>query len=117
MHGFWIEDPTYNLRPEALESYYYAYRITQDTKYQDWAWEAFVAINRTAKMDAGFNFLGDVNTKDGNKMKGNLQESYFFSETLRYAWLIFEEEGGVHVNVGRQGWVFNTEGHPLKVLT
>ena len=27
-HGFYITDPVYDLRPEVIESYYYAYRIT-----------------------------------------------------------------------------------------
>ena len=36
-HGFYITDARYGLRPEYLESLYYAYRATGDTKYQEWA--------------------------------------------------------------------------------
>lgn len=30
-NGFYITDPTYDLRPEVIESFYYAYRITGKT--------------------------------------------------------------------------------------
>lgn len=33
--GFYITDGSYVLRPEVLESFYYAYRATGDRKYQD----------------------------------------------------------------------------------
>lgn len=31
-NGFWIDNPSYDLRPEVIESYYYAWRATGDTK-------------------------------------------------------------------------------------
>jgi mannosyl-oligosaccharide alpha-1,2-mannosidase len=116
---FWTVEPSYNLRPEVIESYYYAYRMTRDKKYQDWAWDAFLAINATTRMEHGFNYYKDVRQVNGPM--GNNQESYFFSETLKYLWLIFDEreEGGEwHVNAGFKGedtWVYNTEGHPLRI--
>jgi mannosyl-oligosaccharide alpha-1,2-mannosidase len=33
--GFWITNGGYVLRPEVIESYYYAYRATGDPKYQE----------------------------------------------------------------------------------
>lgn len=33
-NGFWLDSPYYVLRPEVIESYYYAYRATGDPKYQ-----------------------------------------------------------------------------------
>jgi mannosyl-oligosaccharide alpha-1,2-mannosidase len=115
---FWIVEPSYNLRPEVIESYYYAYRITQDKKYQDWAWDAFLAINETTRMEHGFNYFRDVRRPHGSM--GNNQESYFFSETLKYLWLILDErkEGEWHVNAGFKGkdrWIYNTEGQPLRI--
>ena len=47
-YGYWINDASYRLRPEVIESYYYAYRATGDTKYQDWAWDASTAFHLTA---------------------------------------------------------------------
>jgi mannosyl-oligosaccharide alpha-1,2-mannosidase len=117
--NFWITEPSYNLRPEVIESYYYAYRITKDEKYRDWAWDTFVAINATTRMNHGFTFYQDVRQINGPV--GNTQESYFFSETLKYLWLIFDDRtigGEWHVNATfgqKDGWVYNTEGHPLRV--
>ena len=86
--GFAITDPSYNLRPETVESYYYAYRATNDRKYQDWAWEAFVAIVAHTKMRNGFAPISDVN-KVGGGWKRARQESFLFSELLKYMYLIF----------------------------
>jgi len=84
--------------------------------YQDWAWDAFNAINTYARIGDGFNYLGNVNIPGGDNRKGNGQESYFFAETLKYAYLIFGEDGPWQVNYkGKNEFVFNTEGHPLKV--
>ncbi|KAF2423209.1 seven-hairpin glycosidase [Tothia fuscella] len=113
--GFAITDPSYQLRPETMESYYYAYRATEDPKYQKWAWEAFVAIVTHTKTRNGFAPISDVN-KIGGGWKLPRQESYFFSELLKYTYLIFAEEAEYQVSSqGRNGWVFSTEGHPLKV--
>jgi mannosyl-oligosaccharide alpha-1,2-mannosidase len=116
--GFKITDATYNLRPEVLESYYYAYRMTGDPKYRQWAWDAFNAITTYSRLGSGYNFLGNVNVAGGANQEGNGQESYFFAETLKYAYLIFGEEGAWQVNPrGGRGemFVFNTEGHPFRV--
>jgi mannosyl-oligosaccharide alpha-1,2-mannosidase len=114
--GFWATEPSYNLRPEVIESYYYAYRITKDVKYRDWAWEAWEAINQTARLEHGFNYLSDVNVPGGRNRAADNQESYFFSETLKYLFLIFSDDGEWHVNFkGQNPWVYNTEGHPFKV--
>ena len=86
-HGFWIEDSFYDLRPEVIESYYYAYRLTGDSKYQDWAWDAFVAINATARTPSGYSSFNDVNTPGGGEKDDN-QESFLFAEVMKYAYLI-----------------------------
>lgn len=39
--GFWVTDARYMLRPETVESYFYAYRTTGNKMYQEWAWDAF----------------------------------------------------------------------------
>lgn len=33
--GFYVTDGSYHLRPEIIESFYYAYRATGDRRYQD----------------------------------------------------------------------------------
>ncbi|KAF9118377.1 Endoplasmic reticulum mannosyl-oligosaccharide 1,2-alpha-mannosidase [Mortierella sp. 14UC] len=37
--GFYLIDPEYALRPEAVESLFILYRTTGDSKYQEYAWE------------------------------------------------------------------------------
>lgn len=39
-----IDDKRYLLRPEAIESAFILYRITGEKKYQDAAWDMFLAI-------------------------------------------------------------------------
>ncbi|KAF2094197.1 putative 1,2-alpha-mannosidase [Rhizodiscina lignyota] len=113
--GFWIQDGLYDLRPEVIESYYYAYRITRDSKYQDWAWEAFQAINATTRTNSGFSDVSNVNTPGGGQ-KGDLQESFLFAEVMKYSYLIFAEDAEYQVDFhGENQFVFNTEAHPLKV--
>lgn len=114
--GFWMTGTGYNLRPEVIESYYYAYRATGDPKYQEWAWEAFLAINRTCSVGSGFSAITDVNEAGGGRFR-DFQESYFLAETLKYSYLIQgEADHEVHVQAdGRNRWVFNTEAHPIRV--
>jgi len=116
--GFWVDNSQYDLRPEVLESYYYAYRMTGDTKYQDWAWDAFVAINKTCSLANGFSSVQNVNVVGGGGY-GNNQESFFFAEVLKYAYMIFAEDGPWQVNHrgnGRERFVFNTEAHPMRTV-
>ncbi|KAK6357990.1 maturation of Asn-linked oligosaccharides protein [Orbilia blumenaviensis] len=109
----------YRLRPEVIESYYHAWVVTRDDKYRDWAWEAFVAINRTCRTEHGFTSISDVSREDGGN-KDDKQESFWFAEVLKYLFLIFNEEGiQAKENIGfvpgkNQKWVFNTEAHPIR---
>lgn len=117
-NGFFITNGYYDLRPETIESYYYAYRITGDTKYQDWAWEAFVAINKTARTPNGFSSFRSVDTPGGGAF-GNNQESFFFAEVMKYSYMIFAKDGPWQVNHrgdGRDKFVFNTEAHPVRAV-
>jgi len=88
--------------------------VTKNETYRDWAWEAWEAINKTVRLEHGFNYLRDVDSLD--RAMGDNQESYFFSETLKYLFLIFSDDGEWHFNYkGQNKWIYNTEGHPLKV--
>lgn len=85
--GFYITGSSYITRPEVIESYYYAYRATGDTKYQDWAWEAYLAINSTCRVGSGYSSINDVNVVGGGGFQ-NFQESFWFAEVLKYSYLI-----------------------------
>lgn len=113
--GFFITNPSYILRPEVIESYYYAYRITGNPMYQDWAWDAFLAINATTRVMSGFSSISNVNAPGGG-MFTDLQESFFFAETLKYAYMIHAPDAVWQVNHnGENQFVFNTEAHPFRV--
>ncbi|KAG8534153.1 uncharacterized protein KY384_000997 [Bacidia gigantensis] len=114
-HGFYITNAAYVLRPEVIESYYYAYRVTGNKKYQDWAWDAFVAINETCRVGKGFSSINDVDAEGGGGFMDS-QESFVFAEVLKYTYLIHSDDGPWQVGYkGKQEFVFNTEAHPFKV--
>jgi len=113
--GFYITDSVYILRPEVLESFYYAYRATGDQIYRDWAWNAFLAINNTCSVGSGFAELLDVNAVHGGGYN-DFQDSFLFAEVMKYSYLIQAPEEAWQVeNGGVNEWVFNTEAHPFKV--
>jgi len=114
--GFYITDSSYLLRPEVIESFYYAFRATGDQKYRDWAWSAFVAINKFAKTGSGFAELQNVNAPGGGGFN-NFQDSFLFAEVLKYSYLIHAPDKVWQVeHNGVNKWVFNTEAHPFKVV-
>ncbi|KAF3034851.1 hypothetical protein E8E11_003726 [Didymella keratinophila] len=55
-----VGDGRYVLRPEAIESIFYMYRITGDTKYQDIACEVWEAISKHTQTDFGNAAIGNV---------------------------------------------------------
>ncbi|KAJ9150998.1 alpha-1,2-Mannosidase [Coniochaeta hoffmannii] len=113
--GFWITDADYVLRPEVIESFYYAYRATGDTKYQEWAWEAFLHINSTCRVGSGYSSVSDVNAPGGGGYT-DFQESFWFAEVLKYSYLIHAEEEEWQVKADHSNkFVYNTEAHPVRI--
>ncbi|KAH8892323.1 glycoside hydrolase family 47 protein [Thozetella sp. PMI_491] len=114
--GFWMAASNYVLRPEVVESYYYAYRATGDSKYQDWAWEAFQAISNTTHVGSGYSSIRNVNQPGGGGFD-NFQESFWFAEVLKYCYLIFAPDASWQVQPNHQNqFVFNTEAHPIRIF-
>lgn len=115
--GFWITNSGYALRPEVIESYYYAYRATGDPMYREWAWDAFVRINATCSVGSGISAIEDVNPEDGQIRYTDFQESFFFAEVLKYVYLILSSDSDVQVKKdGKNLFVWNTEAHPIQVF-
>ncbi|PVH93200.1 glycoside hydrolase family 47 protein [Periconia macrospinosa] len=114
--GFYITDGGYQLRPEVIESFYYAYRATGDVKYQEWAWDAFLTINETTRVGSGYSSIRDVNVEGGGGFT-DFQESFWFAEVLKYSYLIHAPEAEWQIGKdGKNAWVFNTEAHPFKIF-
>lgn len=103
------------LRPEVLESVYYAYRATGDSKWQDHAWNAFKAINQTCRVENGFAGLNNVMQADGGGHETKM-ESFWLAETMKYLYIIFADDAEWQVQArGRNKYVFNTEAQVMRV--
>ncbi|KAL2871179.1 glycoside hydrolase family 47 protein [Aspergillus lucknowensis] len=105
-----VRDKRYNLRPEAVESVFYMYRITGEERYREAAWEMFEAIDavtRTEYANAAVRDVMDVR----NPEKEDSMESFWMAETLKYLYLIFGEPGLVSLDE----FVLNTEAHPFRL--
>ncbi|XP_026195471.1 endoplasmic reticulum mannosyl-oligosaccharide 1,2-alpha-mannosidase [Anabas testudineus] len=100
------------LRPETVESLFYMYRFTKDTKYRDWGWEILQSFNKYTKVSGGGytsinNVCDPVNPGPRDKM-----ESFFLGETLKYLYLLFSDDMEL---LSLEKYVFNTEAHPLPI--
>ncbi|KAF8680473.1 Glycosyl hydrolase family 47 [Rhizoctonia solani] len=95
----------YPLRPEFIESTYFLYRATQDPFYLDVGERVLHDLIRRAKVNCGLSTLSNVQSGEHE----DRMESFALSETLKYLFLIFDEEN--KINSDDQNMVFTTEGH------
>lgn len=100
----------YILRPEAVEGWWYMYKITGDPKYQEWGWKTFMAFETHLKTRFGYASLRDVTARRPQKM--DRMESFFLAETIKYLYLLQDPEP--HFTLEEK--VLNTEAHPLSVI-
>ncbi|KAF9035737.1 glycoside hydrolase family 47 protein [Hymenopellis radicata] len=109
-HGFYVTSAYYLLRPEVLESNFYAWRITGDVKYVDRARDFVGSVQRYLKGRVAYDGLVDVMDARANGRKINDMESFWFAEVLKYLYLTFDDPAHVSID----DYVFNTEAHPFK---
>ncbi|KAG6811841.1 hypothetical protein H0H92_005572 [Tricholoma furcatifolium] len=111
-HGFYITASDYILRPEVLESNFYAWRVSGDTKYVDRAAAAVKSFNTYLSVNGAYAGLNDVNnaTITPDTMVNDM-ESFWFAEVLKYLYLTFDDPE--HISLDE--YVFNTEAHPFKL--
>jgi mannosidase alpha-like ER degradation enhancer 2 len=101
-----VISPAYPLRPEIVESTYYLYHYTKQTKYLlmgEKLWRDFVKNCRT---DEGYAALKSVVTKE----QADSMQSFLFAETFKYFYLLFSPPDTLDFN----NVIFNTEAHPIK---
>jgi len=104
------ENDIYLLRPEVVESIFYAWRHTHDQKWRDYARKIWTSLHKHCEVaSGGFTDVKYVTRVSPTKM--DKQESWFLAETLKYLWLIFQPDSVVSLDE----YVFNTECHPLKI--
>ena len=102
-----VTSPGYPLRPENLESCFYLYRATKDEQYLRMGKRMIDDILSKCKTTAGFAAVKDVRSMELE----DSMESFFFAETIKYAYLIFAPESTLDL----KKTVFTTEAHPLKI--
>ncbi|ODV72108.1 glycoside hydrolase family 47 protein [Cyberlindnera jadinii NRRL Y-1542] len=110
----WLNDarPFYNMRPEAIESVWYMYRTTGDSRWRDYGWMMWQNIERLCQRDGVFTEVDDLFSDVSNTHRfKDAVESFWFSETLKYFYLLFEESSVWSLD----DYVFNTEAHPFKL--
>jgi mannosyl-oligosaccharide alpha-1,2-mannosidase len=59
----------YILRPEAIESVFYMYRITGEQRWRDIGWTMFQAIDKATRTDIAHASIHDVTVQPGSKDK------------------------------------------------
>jgi mannosidase alpha-like ER degradation enhancer 2 len=97
--------PDYVLRPENVESAYYLYHFTGETRYREMGDIYLKSIMEYCRLDEGYASLQSVVTKQ----KSDSMPSFFLAETLKYLYLLFTDASVLNFN----DIIFNTEAHPL----
>ncbi|KAI5806253.1 glycosyl hydrolase family 47-domain-containing protein [Geopyxis carbonaria] len=107
-----LNDKKYILRPEAIESVWYMYRITADKKWQDKGWKMFEAVEKATLSPLAHSAIKDITLEQGDEgfEFRDEMESFWFGETLKYFYLLFSEPDLVSLD----DYVLNTEAHPFK---
>jgi hypothetical protein len=103
-----ITSAGYILRPENIESCFYLYRSTKDPTYL-WMGKRMVEdIIKNCRTADAMASIKDVRTN----VQSNSMQSFFFAETLKYAYLLFAESNSFDLHKA----VFNTEAHSFKIV-
>ncbi|ORY09726.1 glycosyl hydrolase family 47-domain-containing protein [Clohesyomyces aquaticus] len=103
-----IKSRSYILRPEAIESVWYMYRITGDPHWREAGWRMFEAVDLATQTVYGNSAIDDV-TKTSPELNDEM-ESFWLAETVKYFYLLFADENVVSLDE----WVLNTEAHPFR---
>jgi mannosyl-oligosaccharide alpha-1,2-mannosidase len=104
-----IHSSAYILRPEAIESVWYMWRITGDRIWQEKGWKMWQAVEQHTRAAAGHSAIHDVD--DVPTLRTDHCESFWFAETLKYFYLLFADFDVISLDE----YVLNTEAHPFKL--
>ncbi|ETN38224.1 uncharacterized protein HMPREF1541_06255 [Cyphellophora europaea CBS 101466] len=106
-------------RPETVESLFYMYHITGDTKYREWGWEMFEnfrthtqVIDELTGQVYAYTSLDTVTESPVRpKRRRDNMESFWLAETLKYFYLLFSDLDGEDGLPKLEDIVINTEAH------
>ena len=113
-----VSDARYLLRPEAIESVFYYWRMTGNEYWRDVGWEMFTAVRKHTRSSYAHasieNVMAEMNPAvyGGRAVQRDEMESFWFGETLKYFYLLFSEPSLVSLDE----YVLNTEAHPFKLI-
>jgi len=102
-----VESDYYLLRPEFIESNYMLYLATKDPFYLDVGEMILNDIESYCKTECGYAQLNPLT----RFKKEDRMESFFISESLKYLYLLFDEDN--RINNEFTNSLFTTEGHFL----
>ncbi|KAK3360438.1 glycoside hydrolase family 47 protein [Lasiosphaeria hispida] len=103
------KDPRYILRPEAIESVFYMWRITGEEEWRETAWEMFTAVANATATDVAAAAVRDVTVARESVGWEDYMESFWIAETLKYFYLAFSPPDLISLDK----YVLNTEAHPF----
>jgi len=105
----WVISGGYELRPEAIEAFFYLWRRTKEDKYREWAWEVFEKIEQFCRAPYGYSTV--LHSRARHPRQDNVMHSFVIAETFKYLYLIFSDDDVLPLDT----YVFNTEAHPLRI--
>ncbi|KAG1668346.1 ER degradation-enhancing alpha-mannosidase-like protein 1 [Nymphon striatum] len=95
----------YPLRPELAESTYLLYQATKSPFYRHVGRDIINNLNKYTKVKCGYATVHNVN----DKSLEDRMESFFLSETVKYLYLLFDDDNPLNKQASR--YIFSTEGH------
>lgn len=104
-------DARYILRPETVESLFLAFRLTGDSRYRDYGWSIFQAIEKHCRIASG-GYASILNVDEVPVKHEDKMETFLMSETLKYLYLLFDDANTLPLSK----YVFNTEAHPFPIF-
>ncbi|KAF8739758.1 glycosyl hydrolase 47 family, partial [Rhizoctonia solani] len=109
-NGFYVYNDYayYDLRPEVLESNFYAWRATGDIKYFNRAVSGLESIKKYCTPGVGVAGINDIRSTNSTYI--DQTESFFFAEVIKYIYLTFDDPNKFSLDK----YVFNTEAHPFE---
>ncbi|KAJ3089872.1 hypothetical protein HK100_007627, partial [Physocladia obscura] len=99
----------YPIRPELIESTYFLYLATKNPYYLEVGAVILEDLDRQTRTSCGFGSMQSVGSLN---LEGRM-ESFVLSETLKYLYLLFDEEN--IFNTQQEKFIYTTEGHVLPI--
>jgi mannosidase alpha-like ER degradation enhancer 2 len=99
----------YPLRPELAESTFFLYQATRDPSLLAFGRDMVSSLQTITRTNCGFASVKDVTDHDQLEDR---QESFFLAETLKYLFLLFDEDNPLY---NSEPFLFNTEGHLIPI--